>query len=373
MIQIETNTLKDILNKVGRCASNDKTAPMTQLMHIYAKGDILQFTTTNEVDTCIYTYTLGENEVEFGEFDVTVMVDQFIKLISKFTSATVNIKLSDTGNEILILGNGNYKLALPLDGSHPIVYPEIKASLDSATDKYVGPIYNLIAAAKCTEGALTKITSDIPPEDYPRTNYYFDSTGCVTLDGFKASWYRDENLLAFNTLLHPSTIKLLPILDATGRDVEVYKSTTGEIIFKNDVITLISKEARGLDVFPYEVATSLIDSPIEASVQVAPGHFLSALDRLKLFIGMDDDNCIKLVFSDKGLFAYNCATSCSEQISAEALEDFDCFVDIDNLMTQLKAFDSAEPINLGFGNDQFIQLEGDGLGQIVVLSVGDGE
>ena len=88
---------------------------------------------------------------------------------------------------------------------------------------------------------------------------------------------------------------------------------------------------------------------------------------------MDDDNCIKLVFSDKGLFAYNCATSCSEQISAEALEDFDCFVDIDNLMIQLKAFDSTEPINLGFGNDQFIQLEGDGLGQIVVLSVGDGE
>lgn len=373
MIQIETSTLKDILNKVGRCASNDKTAPMTQLMHIYAKGDIMQFTTTNEVDTCIYTYTLGENEVEFGEFDVTVMVDQFIKLISKFTSSTVDISLSDTGNELLIYGNGNYKLPLPLDNSRPIVYPAIKASLDPATDKYTGPIYNLISAAKCTEGSITKITSDTLPEDYPRTNYYFDTTGCVTLDGFKASWCRDEELLPFATLLHPCTIKLLPILDATGRDVEVYKSTTGEIIFKNNYITLISKEARGLDVFPYEVATSLIDSPVEASVQVAPGQFLSALDRLKLFIGIDDDNCIKLNFSTNGLFAYNCAASCSEQISADNLEDFECYVDIDNLVAQLKAFDNDTPIDLGYGMEQFIQLEGDGLGQIVVLSVGDSE
>ena len=368
MIRFETNTLKDILSKVGKCASNDKTAPMTQLMHIYTQGTKIQFTTTNQIDTCTYTYTVAENETEFPEFDVTVMVDQFIKLISKFTSPYVEFGLSDTGNEILISGNGNYKLALPLDGGHPIAYPASNINMIGATDVYHGPVYNIIAAAKCTEGALTKITSDTPAADFPRTNYYFDESGCVTLDGFKASWYRDETLLPFKALIYPSTIKMLSVLDATGRDVEVYKCASGELIFRNDTITLISKEARGLDVFPYEVATSLIDSTIEAAVQVAPAHFLAALDRLKLFIASDDDNCIKLEFSDKGLFAFNCSKSCTEQISAEALDEFDCFIDIDNLVTQLKAFDADEPITLGFGNDQIMQLEGDGLGQIVVLS-----
>lgn len=368
MITIETNTLKDILSKVGKCASNDKTAPLTQLMHIYANKDKLQFTTTNQIDTCIYTYTISENQVEFEDFDVTVMVDQFIKLVSKFTCAYTEFGLSESGNEIIIKGNGSYKLALPLDNGGPIVYPAIRADFDVNSDVYTGPVYSIVGAAKCTEGSLTKITSDMPTEDFPRTNYYFNDTGCITLDGFKASWLRDDTILPFETLIYPSTIKMLSVIDSLGRDITAYKSTSGHLIFKNDIVTLISNEARGCDVFPYEVATSLIDSPMEASVQVSPGHFLAALDRLKLFIAIDDDNCIKLEFSDKGLFAYNCAKSCSEQISAEALDEFECFVDIDNLVSQLKAFDADESITLGFGMDAIIQLEGDGLGQIVVLS-----
>ena len=371
MITIETNTLKDILSKVGKCAGNDKTSPLTQLMHIYANKDRLQFTTTNQIDTCIYTYTISENQVEFEDFDVTVMVDQFIKLVSKFTCAYTEFGLSDSGNEIIIKGNGSYKLALPLDNGGPIKYPEIKAELDINSEAYVGPAYNIVGAAKCTEGSLTKITSDMPTEDFPRTNYYFNETGCITLDGFTASWLRDETILPFETLIYPSTIKMLSVIESIGRDITAYKSTSGHLIFKNDTITLISNEARGCDVFPYEVATSLIDSPIDASVQVSPGHFLAALDRLKLFITVTDDNCIKLEFSDKGLFAYNCSKSCSEQISAENLPEFDCFVDIDNLVSQLKAFEPDESITLGFGTDAIIQLEGDGLGQIIVFSETD--
>jgi hypothetical protein len=368
VIRIETNTLKEILSKVGKCASNDKTAPMTQLMHIYANEHSIQFTTTNQVDTCVYTYIPGDTSVVFPDFDVTVMVDQFIKLVSKFTSAYTEFGLSDSGNEIIIVGNGSYKLALPLEHGKPIVYPTLKVDFEPASEVYTGPVYSIVSAAKSTEGAITKITPDVRPEDYPRTNYFFNETGCVTLDGFKASWLRDETLLQFDTLIYPSTIKMLSVIDSIGRDIEAYKSASGHLIFRNSVVTLISKEANGCEVFPYEVATSLIDSPMEAAVKVAPGHFLAALDRLKLFISVEDDSCVKLEFTDKGLFAYNCAKSCSEQISAECLEPFECYIDIDSLVAQLKSFDTDEPITLGFGNDEFIQLSGDGLDQIVVLS-----
>ena len=202
MIRIETNTLKDILSKVGKCASNDRTAVFTQLMRICAKGNYLQFTTTNDIDTCVYTYCVSDGRAEFPDFDATVMVDQFIKLVSKFTSPYTEFTLSDSGNEIIINGNGSYKLALPLDNGRPIAYRAITASLDNASPVYIGPAYNIVAAAKCTEGSITKITSDLPDADFPRTNFFFNNTGCITLDGFKASWYRDEDLLQFDALMY---------------------------------------------------------------------------------------------------------------------------------------------------------------------------
>ena len=285
---------------------------------------------------------------------------------------TTDLSISDSGNEIIISGNGTYKLPLPMEGSRPIIYPELKADLTSNSTSYTGPIYNLIAAAKSTEGSLTKQSPDLEIADYPRTNYYFDESGCVTLDGFKASWYMDEGILPFTALVFPSTIKILSIFDIANVDTEVYKCSSGEIIFRNPYITLISKEARGADVFPYEVATSLINATMDSEVQVAASHFMSALDRIKLFISREDDNCVSLEFNDKGLFLYNCDKSCVEQISAEALEDFTCYIDIDNLVSQLKAFDSDDIITLGYGNDQFIQLSAECLGQIVVLSETEG-
>lgn len=372
MIQIETVLLKDILNKVGKCASNNKAEPLTQLLHIHAVGNELKFTTTNQIDTCIYTHRLQPNQIDYPEFDVSIMVDSFIKLVSKFTCATTCLSLSETGNEIIITGNGTYKLPLPLDGPEPIKYPALTSDITPQSNKYVGPIYNIIAAAKSTEGSITKFSADLEMADYPRTNYYFDESGCVSLDGYKASWYKDDCLLPFKALIYPSTIKVLSIFDIADNDTEVYKCTSGEIVFVTPNITLISKEARGTEVFPYEVATSLINAAIDAETQVAAGHFMSALDRIKLFIASIDDNCIKLEFSDKGLFLFNCNKSCTEQISAEALEDFECFIDIDNLTSQLKSYDSDDIVTLGYGNDQFIQLSSDCIGQIVVLSQTEG-
>lgn len=368
MIKILTVDLKEILSKVGKCASNDKTAPITQLLNIKSDGHSIKFTTTDEINTCIYTYTSEQGN--FEELDVTVMADQFAKLISKFTSSDVTLKLSKTKNELVVRGNGEYKVSLPMEGGNPIEYPVVdEGALTAATDVFNSDISFLINAAKNSEGAITKITPDIQLEDYPRTNYYFSNTGCVTLDGFKATWVKEEGLLPFTTLVYPSTIKLLPIL-GVGTTTEVFKTESNDIVFKTPTITIISKEAQGLDAFPYEIAVKLIETPVENKVDVAANGFISALDRLKLFISNVDGNCVKLTFGDKGLIASVNSDTCSEQISSEPLSAYMCYIDIDNLVAQLKSFND-EVVTLGYGNEAFIQLANENIGQIIVSSTDD--
>lgn len=304
------------------------------------------------------------------------MAEQFIKLVSKFSSKDTEIGVSESGNELTVIGNGEYKLSLPLNSEgHPIkfpVLPMIKLANSETVDEnqiYYGDLSLFTTSAKFAEGAILKPSADLQIEDYPRTNYYFGKIGCVTLDGFRATLV-DTDKFTYEALIYPSTIKLLSIL--RNDDFKSYK-VNDVLVFKCDGMTLYAKCADGLDAYPYEVATSLLNQKLPNCVSVAASGFLSALDRLKLFITSFDENCITLDFNSDGLFAKTMSGSCIEQIAADKFDStFTCVIDIDTLISQLKCLgDSA--IKLFFGDKDIIQLISDNVKQLVVLCNDEGE
>ena len=373
MIVIDTLTIKEILSKMGKCLGNDKNVPITQLLHIYTDANKLIFVATDEINALKYTYEADE---DLDSLNIAVLADQFIKLVSKFSTKDIEIGVSDSGNELIVNANGLYKLSLPLNSDgQPIKFPELpmikKASsvvIDENSVFYGDPSV-IISASKYAEGAIMKRSIDLQIEDYPRTNYYFDNNGCITLDGYKATWVK-TNDFKYSALMDPSTIKLLPILK--NDNFKSYKADD-ILVFSCDNVELYSKCSEGIDAYPYEVAVSLLDQNMEEFVSVAASGFLSALDRLKLFITSFDDNCITLTFNEDGMFAKTRSGACIEQIAADKLNtNFVCDIDIDTLISQLKCLGDSV-VKLGFGDNDIIQLICDDVKQLVVLCNNDEE
>ena len=95
MISLNTIALKEALSKCGKCAKNDKTAPLTQLINIKTKDShTLVFTSTDERNT--FSYFLRDDTAEFESIDICVLIDQITKLVSKFNCTNTQISISNS-------------------------------------------------------------------------------------------------------------------------------------------------------------------------------------------------------------------------------------------------------------------------------------
>ena len=361
MISLNTLALKEALSKCGKCAKNDKTAPLTQLINIKTVNEhTLSFTATDERNT--FSYFLTDLTSNFDNIDICVLIDQLTKLISKFNCTNTQLVVSDTNNELSIIGDGDYKISIPIDANgKPIEYPEIEDTAP-VTEVYSGNISNILAAAKFCEGSILKVTLDMQVEDYPRTNY-FVGKDIISLDGFLATRVSGD-FVNFDTLVSPSTLKLLSLF--TDEDFSMYKTKTYNVFKCSDCI-MYTVEPEGLDAYPTEVASQLIDSISGNTVDISAGVFVSALNRLNLFTDDRSDNSIKIVFNDKGMFAYTIDGACVEQISSEPCKDFTCYINVTSLISMLKAY-STDIIKLYYGDDRCFKFEFNNVGQIIVLS-----
>ena len=117
---IATGTLKSIVNKASKGASNNKFSAITSLMNVVVEGGKISVTTTdsNNYLTISDSVSTGSDDVSF-----TVNVDMFSKLVAK-TSVDV-IKITVNEDVISFVGNGTYKIPIQLDvDGSPIKYPK---------------------------------------------------------------------------------------------------------------------------------------------------------------------------------------------------------------------------------------------------------
>ncbi|MBQ5475521.1 MAG: hypothetical protein IIT65_12785, partial [Lachnospiraceae bacterium] len=107
---IETGTLKSIVNKASKGASNNKFSAITSLMNVVVEGGKISVTTTdsNNYLTISDSVSTGSDDLSF-----TVNVDMFSKLVAK-TSVDV-IKITVNEDVISFVGNGTYKIPIQLD------------------------------------------------------------------------------------------------------------------------------------------------------------------------------------------------------------------------------------------------------------------
>lgn len=362
MISINTTELKSALSKVCKCAKNDKTAPLTQLLHINTiDSHTIEFTSTDEKN--IFSYYLFDELNNFESFDVCILVDQITKLVSKFNSSKTELFLSDSGNELKLNGDGLYTISIPIDAEgNKIKYPKVDIG-NNKSEVYTGKMKTFINNLKYCEGSITKLSFDLQAEDYPRTNYFVGDK-MAALDGFLATTvYGDP--IPFSMLVSPTMVKILTNFE--DDEFSLYK-TDKYIIFESKSCKLISIEPEGLDGFPIEVAESIISNINGNSIDISASVLNNALSRLNLFTEDKYDNSIKLKFNNSGMAAYTLDESCCEIISSEYIDDsFECYINVHSLMSLIKNYGN-DILTVYFGDEQCLKFVCDNVSQIIVLS-----
>ena len=352
-LSIKTVVLQDMVGRVSKGASQDKLLPLTGLMAIQAKDNVLTLMTTDASNTL---YIRGE--IKSDDFHCVVPVEQFSKLISRITSENVTFELAN--NILTVTGNGHYDIELPLDeNGESIVYPN---PLDSLDDEYETAEVNLstVKTILNTNKAALAVTLESPVY----TGYYVGDR-VVSTDTYKICGY-DAKLFDEPILISPEMMNLLDVMAQDKIEVRIFKDTLEFIT--NDCI-VFGHKMEGIDEFAIDAIEELLDEEFESSCKVNKSDMLALLDRISLFVGAYDDKAIIVTFTEDGIDISSKQSNGVELIpytESKSFKAYTCTISIDILTQQIKA-NSADVIEIQYGNDRSIKIVDGNITQVIAL------
>ena len=149
--------------------------------------------------------------------------------------------------------------------------------------------------------------------------------------------------------------------------------TDDDMLFFTSKETLYAPITEGINAFPIEAVTNLVNSPFKSNCKVPRVAVLDLLDRLALFVTKYDKKGIYLTFTKDGIMFSSKKSSGTELIPYVAsidFSDYTCCIDIETLRNQINAQDS-DTIDMYYGSDVAIKMVSNNITQIVALSEDD--
>lgn len=355
-MKVKTEQFKKLVNTAIQGASNDKLIPITQLMGIKKWNDVIMLTTT---DATNYLYVADNIDNDTDDFNVTVYAEQFAKLISKMTSEFIYLNIKNEALEVK--GNGTYMLELPLDESGELIkYPDPYAEKYSVNFKWDGKIK--VSDIKTTIDSVKPSLASA--DEKPILKNYFVGDSIIATDRYKiasfnANMFKDEILISS---------QLMDLLSLFESDIQ-YKIDKDCMVFDSGNYTVFSKQADDISEFPIDVIEKLINEDFKSMCKVNKNDFIALLERIALFVGKYDDKAVRLYFEKDGIRVSNKSRNSNEIIEysdSKGYKSYDCVIDVDMLLTQLKAY-SKSNVEIHYNNDVCIKLVDDKVTQIIAL------
>ena len=353
-LKIKTEKLKEMVSRAVKGAGNNKLIPITSLMAIELKDNVLTLTTT---DATNYLY-IKEEKVEGDDFYVVVPVEVFSRLIARLTCETVT--LIEKESILEVKGNGTYDIELPLDeNGSAIKYPNPIKDFDrEATPREIN-ISTIRAILTSVKPALAT-TVEIPCY----TGYYIGER-IVGTDTYKIA-SMDVKMTDEAMLVSQEMMNLLDVM--TSEKIGMYIDDN-VLVFTSPDCEIYGTKMDGLDDFQIDPISALIDATFKSSCKVSKSGLLQVLDRLSLFVGAYDKNGINLTFTKEGLQISSKSSSGVElipYIESTKFKSFTCMIDIVALATQIKA-QVSDAVTIHYGEDNAIKMTDGNLTQVVAL------
>lgn len=353
---VNTQLLKEMVAKAVKGAGMNNHLPITNMMLIEVADSRLNLLTTDGTNTLVMKTDKCETTEEFY---VVVPIDIFSKLVTKTTCETVTLTLEE--NNLLVKGNGNYKIALPMDEEGLVKFPKPK-DIATVEDKSSMIKNSFVKSVIHTNKASVSKTLDVPC----LTGYYIREDIVVSSDENNAC-YNKLNLFDDNVLV---STKVLDLLALSNYEEIKYVRKQNYLMFFAEDLTLYTQELEGKDIFPIEPLMELYNnSTFKSSCRVPKVLLQSVIDRLMLFIEPYDKNAVTFTFTQSGLQISSRKMSGIEivnYIASEGFEPFIAIVDVVGLKAQIDAY-QGEEIEIWYGLSNALKLQNGNITQIISL------
>ena len=361
---ITTTLFQEMLSKAIKGASCDNQRPLTSMIAIQLKDNVLTMITSSASNTLYVT----RDSIIGDDFYVVVPIEVFAKLISKITAE--NITLEVVNDNLVVTGGGKYTIEVSLDADGELVkYPDpVNSDFVKNCNFKKYPIkkstFNLIRQVNSASIASGEAAKDLP-EIY---RGYYISDSIVTTDTIKMCGVGikicDEPIL-----MRPETMELTDLFSSENLEIKVDDKLV--VIHSLDTYDciIISKLYDDVDDFQIDALNGLLNTEIDSICTLNKVALLQALDRLSLFIDKYDEYGVYLTFTQDGLKLSNNKSSGEEVITyqnSEKFNPFTCKIDIRMLIEQIKAA-PGDVINLQYGNEVCIKFIDGNVTQLVAL------
>lgn len=349
-LTISTDTLQNMMSKAMKGASNNKMIPLTNLICMELKNNVLTLITT---DASNYLYV--HERVVGDDFYAVIPIEVFAKLISRLTCDEVVLSIEN--NTLTVSGNGTYVIELPIDENGMLVkYPDPRQNFVAYRTENVSikPFRLMLDIAR---------PSLLTTYEMPCYTGYYVADKIVTTNSLELC---SINCKVFDTpcLLSAPMVELFEIMSG---DIVAKFGEDNEVMFVTDDVEIYGSLMDCIGDFQIDTMNNLLADTFSGECSVSKDNLLELLDRLSLFVGAYDKNALSLTFSGGGLLVQSKQASGAELIKYSEFsygEDFSCYVDIEKLRNQVRVYEGKN-IRINYGNENMIKLISDDVQQII--------
>lgn len=278
---IKTDDIKAMCAKILPALDINNYSMLTEVLQMTVTDGVLDIAITNKE----YYVNVKFPMPNVTDFRATVKAATFIKLIERIT--TENIEFCINNTDLVIKGNGTYKLPLIYDDDKLVELPTIE--IYNILNKFTisGEILRSINTYNSKE--LLKGTIFKPVQNM----YYVDNEGAITftngacINNFKlsqpVSLLLNGKLVKLFNLFEPNVeVNFEFGVDAISKNIE---QTKVKFYTDNIFITaILSCDSTMMKSFPVNAIRNRLNSNYEYSVTVDKNYLLEALDRLSIFV-----------------------------------------------------------------------------------------
>lgn len=346
-MQITTVKLQEMVAKAVKGVGNNKLRPLTEMLAIRLSDSKLTITSTDMEN---YLNISAEMDCFKGdEFYAVIYADQFSKLIARTTSEFVTLTVM--GKELKIEGNGNHTVPVILDDAtaEMVDYPD--PTKDFKRDHKIGTIPTAVLGTILTE---LKPCVAMSVEHPQFTNFYMGEV-IVATDTYQMA-VLDTKVFDEPKLISVPTMELLEVLECDDA-IHVYESD-GKLLFVSDNGTLYASAMPGLDLYPVDRIMERINQNYPSKCKLPKLEVLQLLDRLSLFVEVNDNGAVTIAFGDDGVKIASKQSNSVEVIPYISSEDFKGLqgvIYLDMLRAQVKA-QAGDTLEVHFGEVKSIKF-----------------
>lgn len=301
---------------------------------------------------------LGTSSEE--KFHATVNANLFLRLISKITTDTVELKIEN--NNLIVVGNGKYKIPMIYDGTELLVLPEINILNSTINFPIKADLLKSINKYNTKQLATGTIVDPI------QKKYYVDEQGAITFtSGACVNKFTLQEKV--NMLLDGKLVKLFNLFKdedvnfTLGHDLITDTIIQTKAKFETASVTItaiLSGNDSTMKPFPVNAIRNRVFDTYNYSVVLNREEFIQTIDRLLLFpTNYNNRMYSKLTFNSDQVIVYDSSEENNEAIyySNEPNIEivYEAKLDLNDLKSALNSF-SSQYITFSFGNSAAVVM-----------------